>query len=697
MTFGSGFETAIQNDELFKSKKTKKYKPPPIAMPGEQGSTAQQVGRFLDGKAARVKVQHEAGKQTTENVFRVLGQYLKGGRSMYGQKMKDARQAFGLMDKDGGGTVDTQEFGKALKRLGFKLSPKQLQEVLEVVDADGSGEVDYQEFVSMLGMEHETEGQFVAYDPSKARESRADELKAQADNLAPDAARLDQATHNQAAGYHLTDEEKAERQANVLFKVIKQKLASKWSLFGEELDGEVESFFTALDKDGSESLDPEELRVALKRMDLGLTDKQVQEVLVSADADGSGDIDMCEWIARFNNAPVEYNVSKEMKSESTVGSSIATLDAPQAIQPQPPPPRPTPASRLAFEKDMADAMAVLDVEAGRQRQRYGRATVAAEQMRFSAARTRLRPETARAPGVMVSRPWPPPGSAPGSARQPRRWHEGSDVHVESARGTLASANAPPRSPRSTRTVCSARDPRGTGQVKVQPPARPGTGAAADKPIWGVAEWGQSRLFYPGPGGNPSATPPTLPSGAPMYSESYQAQQSKDHAHLEARAISIESGIKGLKKAEFNSQTRFYEARDELIFTKGGLLGSDFGPSSQRLKPWTASGVVPRSSPHFRPGLLPPQPTPWQVHGKEDRYVFEKDLIEKDHPRLDNPRLDYRRDIVDQAQTPRVVKHGSTPRCVHHCTLGYLLSLPHPLAPHFNAVVRAFVPGICVWH
>jgi len=28
MVFGSGFETAVQNDELFKSKKTKKYKPP---------------------------------------------------------------------------------------------------------------------------------------------------------------------------------------------------------------------------------------------------------------------------------------------------------------------------------------------------------------------------------------------------------------------------------------------------------------------------------------------------------------------------------------------------------------------------------------------------------------------------------------------------------------------------------------------
>jgi len=43
---------------------------------------------------------------------------------------------------------------------------------------------------------------------------------------------------------------------------------------------------------------------------------------------------------------------------------------------------------------------------------------------------------------------------------------------------------------------------------------------------------------------------------------------RSQAHLEARAISIEAGQKGLKKAQFNSRTRFYESRDELIFTKG---------------------------------------------------------------------------------------------------------------------------------
>lgn len=627
-------------------------------MAGEQQSTAQQVGRFLDGKAGRTKAAHVKGKETAENVFRVLGQYLKGSRSLYGRKMKDARQVFGLMDKDAGGTIDSEEFGKALKRLGFKLSPAQTQEVLGVVDADGSGEVDYSEFIKLLGMDFETEGRFVAYDPSKAERDSAVAAKDLADQMAPQAAQVDPTTHTQAVAYHLTAEQKRARAAEAVVGLLKEKLSAHWSLFGDELDGKLESFFSVLDRDGGGTVDAAELEQALRRLDLGLQAEQVAQLLASIDADGTGDIDLGELMARFLNTPVPDPSVRPMVSEATVGStsasSIGTLEAPLAVrEPKPPP---VPASRLAFEDAMADAMSVLDAESARQKHVYSRAQAAADQMQFSARRTRLRPEAALGPGAMVSRHWPPVESA----RQTRRWNEGSDVHVEHARENLAQRLATPPSPRSTRSVCSARDPRGTGKVQT-----PRSGREVEKPLWGVLEWGQSRLFYPGPGVNPAQPPRTLPSGASMYSDAYMQQQSKDRAHLESRAVSFEAGEKGLKKAQFNSRTRFYEARDELIFTKGGLLGSDFGPSSKRLQPWTATGVVPRSSPHFRPGALPPQATPWQVHGKEEGFEFGVDVrqLGKDHPRLDNPLLDYRRDIVDTAQTARVIKHGSTPRYV----------------------------------
>ena len=76
-------------------------------------------------------------------------------------------------------------------------------------------------------------------------------------------------------------------------------------------------------------------------------------------------------------------------------------------------------------------------------------------------------------------------------------------------------------------------------------------------------------------------------------------------------------------------------RDELLFTNGGLLGFDFVPSSKRLAPWK--------------GQLPPQAVPWQVHGKMDGFLFDRDRIAQDHPKHDSVLLDYRKDIIDKNQ------------------------------------------------
>ena len=138
MVLGFWLESAVQNDDLFtslKAQKKKKKKP----------------------KTAQRKPSQEVGGQAAVNIFRVLGQYLRSDRTLYGQKMQDARRAFGLVDKDAGGTIDSAELEKALKRLGFGLTPAQLKEVLGVVDTNGSGEVEYTEFIKLLGMEHETE------------------------------------------------------------------------------------------------------------------------------------------------------------------------------------------------------------------------------------------------------------------------------------------------------------------------------------------------------------------------------------------------------------------------------------------------------------------------------------------------------------------------------------------------------------
>ena len=510
------------------------------------------------GVAARTKAKltvevepRKEGEEATANVFRVLGQYMKGSRTLFGQKMKDARQTFGLMDKDGSGTIDAAEFGKALSRLGFNLSKKELEAVLRVVDADGSGEVEYGEFIGLLGADLDSEkGE---YDPSKALKGMEVVLLEQADRISPSAAAT-AASHTGAVGYHLTKEEKAERQSETVFTMLRRRMEQHWSVEGKKLEGSVEDFFATLDKDGGGTVDIEEFRRALARLDIAISDTQADELMAGADKDGDGQIDLAEFYVMLRSSKGPQLMDEE-ESESTVGTlDAAAAAAEKARVPQPPP---VPPSRQAFEDDMADAMAVLDREAAAQREHLGLVANAAGAAIFSARRTRLRPAIAREVGAQLSRQWPPPSPRSGA----RRWHDAPPTLVASAR----TAMTPPSSPR-TRSVCSARDPRGR---HAPPKSAGGQHAGEEKPLWGALEWGQSRLFYPGPGDNPAQPPTTLPSGAPMYSAAFAEKQRADLLDLEARAISIEAGAKGLKKAQFNSRTRFYERCDTTPTPFGG--------------------------------------------------------------------------------------------------------------------------------
>ena len=62
-------------------------------------------------------------------------------------RMKDA---FALFDKDGDGTMDTNELRTVLQSLGKNVSEDELQEMIAEVDEDGSGEIDFEEFSEMM-------------------------------------------------------------------------------------------------------------------------------------------------------------------------------------------------------------------------------------------------------------------------------------------------------------------------------------------------------------------------------------------------------------------------------------------------------------------------------------------------------------------------------------------------------------------
>ena len=103
--------------------------------------------------------------------------------------------------------------------------------------------------------------------------------------------------HIQRGALHLSKAEKEDRETSNVFRVIAQQLRAHRSLYGHAM-ATARDAFRLIDKDGSKTLDHAEFREALHRLDIELTEAQVDEVLTVVDTDGDGVIEFDEFVSR---------------------------------------------------------------------------------------------------------------------------------------------------------------------------------------------------------------------------------------------------------------------------------------------------------------------------------------------------------------------------------------------------------------
>eukprot|EP01047_Picozoa_sp_COSAG01_P066389 COSAG01_NODE_9153_length_2534_cov_21.192556_2_plen_629_part_00 len=572
--------------------------------------------------------------------------------------------------------------------MGLGITEAQISTALRAVDEDGDGVLDYEEFLRLMGEEFDVSEEA---DATLVAQTAAQAAKVAA--AVPKAAQIDGATHTGAVAYKLSHKDRLVRQKSVVLASLGEKLAQKWSIFGEQLGDGIEALFKRLDRDGSGSISPQELSTVLRQLDLGLTEEQVEEVVAATDEDGDGQLNLEELLLGIKEAegPSSTQALKEEFSAASNSSSNSSSNRTAAAAPADakveqniglstfgstycaslPPERPMTAvdrARAAFETDMAEVMAVLDHASASRQRAEEQALPAQRALAFSVGRSRRSAHSARqrAPGAAKLVPWPP---RPTTAPHPNPL-SGPAGLVESVRSVITPPSSAARLDASSvvrlELAMTATSPRGGGGRGGAITARPSTTSSSSqqagsrsarprqgtgvpppgrhRPLWSAREFGRNGLFYQGSASNPAQVPSSC------YSATYRAAASARQHELERRGVSLQSGPKGLRKHLFASRTRFFHNRDELIRTRDGRIGSEFGPSTARLKPYLDRGEIPA------------KPISWQVHGRQNKYDFGREnVIGKDHPRHERKTLEYVTDVVEAGLADQILSHGTSPR------------------------------------
>jgi len=150
------------------------------------------------------------------------------------EQVSEFKEAFSLFDKDGDGTITTEELGTVMKSLGQNPTSEDLQDMINEVDADKDGTIDFEEFLCMMtkhmkesDTDQELKEAFKVFDKDGDGRISKSELKTVMQNL----------------GEKLTDDEinemireaDADGDGHVDYEEFVKMMSSKWSPDTEKL------------------------------------------------------------------------------------------------------------------------------------------------------------------------------------------------------------------------------------------------------------------------------------------------------------------------------------------------------------------------------------------------------------------------------------------------------------------------------
>ena len=75
---------------------------------------------------------------------------LQAEKVLTSEQIAELKEAFQLFDRDGDGTISTDELGIVLRSIGQNPTEKQIEDMIAEVDEDNNGYCEYDEFLLLM-------------------------------------------------------------------------------------------------------------------------------------------------------------------------------------------------------------------------------------------------------------------------------------------------------------------------------------------------------------------------------------------------------------------------------------------------------------------------------------------------------------------------------------------------------------------
>jgi len=256
----------------------------------------------------RIQDKQQAKGQVLQLVARINYALVRGGvRNINGVKVKDIRTLFLAMDADNSKCISKEELQQGLARLKVNIPNDAVDLLMSELDSDLSGTLEMSEFLKWW------EQAEVVQAAAKANEDSSNAANSIEGNQ-QQISRMNRRVRSSASG--------VVAQLNFILKglrVGKKRVPRK--LYGKDII-DIRSFFNAIDNDNSGKIHPVEIAAGLKRLDITMTDGDIQAMVDTVDLDMNGQMDIMEIMAwadfQLVGATVAMQIREVFEEERTL-------------------------------------------------------------------------------------------------------------------------------------------------------------------------------------------------------------------------------------------------------------------------------------------------------------------------------------------------------------------------------------------